>query len=150
MSLHEFRAPYGANKRKKRIGRGNGSGTGKTSGKGHKGQKARSGFSLRAGFEGGQMPFIRRIPKRGFRSDKNVDLKVLRLDFLNRFEDNETITMERLKELRLVQKKFNRLKFIHSGKLEKKLIVEADIFSESTKQEITSLGGKYVVRGQGV
>ena len=99
--LHTLKPPAGARKRKKRIGRGPGSGTGKTAGRGHKGQRSRSGFSQRFGFEGGQMPLVRRVPKRGFTNIFRVEYSVVNLSRLAELEGE--VTPESLAEKGLVR-----------------------------------------------
>jgi large subunit ribosomal protein L15 len=104
MELHDLHPAPGAKKSRKRIGRGPGSGTGKTAGKGHKGQKSRSGYSRRYGFEGGQMPLVRRIPKRGFCNIFRVEFQVVNLKDLERvFVDGDTVSVETLVEKGLVR-----------------------------------------------
>lgn len=141
MSLLSELAPNkGATHKKKRVGRGDGSGWGGTAGKGHKGQKARSGGAIRWGFEGGQMPIQRRLPKFGF---KNTQFKnnyvIINLQQLNAFDGD--VTPESLVEKGFM-KKTEKLKVLGNGKLEKSLTVKAHKFSESAKTEIEKAGGK--------
>ncbi len=105
VELWNLKPPKGAVKKKKRIGRGTGSGHGKTSGKGDKGQKARSGGAKGKGFEGGQMPLIRRIPKRGFSNPFKTVYDIVNISQLNRFEDGEEVTIQKMKEKRLISGK---------------------------------------------
>ena len=128
---------------KKRLGRGTGSGHGKTSGRGHKGQGSRAGFSMPALFEGGQMPLVRRVPKRGFNNkafaDKVVVINIGDLEAL--FEANADITPEVLRDRHLVTQSFDQLKVLGNGALTKKLNVVAHRFSESAKAKIEAAGG---------
>lgn len=145
MKLHDLRpAPGGEVKRKKRIGRGHGSGWGKTSGRGQKGQKARSGGGVRPGFEGGQMPLFQRLPKRGFTNKFAKVFAIVNLDQLNRFEDGTEVTPELLFESGIVKKGKAKdgIKILGSGELEKKLVVKSHKFSKSAEEKITSLGGR--------
>ena len=144
MSLLASLAPNpGATKKKKRIGRGDGSNWGGTAGKGHKGQKARSGGKVRRAFEGGQTPLTRRLPKIGFKNTnfKN-DYAILNLHQLNGFEGE--ITPKALVEKGIIHKN-DKLKILAKGKLEKSLTVKAHKFSEAAKQEIEKAGGKVEV-----
>ena len=143
MKLHELERNIGATHAKKRVGRGPGSGLGKTSGKGQKGQKARSGVSIKAVFEGGQLPLYRRIPKRGFSNAKfKTVYAVINLDELNKFEDGTVVTPALLKETGLVKKQFNGVKVLGTGKLEKKLTIQANKFSTSALEKIKEAGSK--------
>ena len=124
--------------------RGIGSGLGKTSGKGTKGQNSRSGGGVRPGFEGGQMPLIRKLPRRGF-NNKNFDkvYNVINVEDLNTFEENTVVTVELLKEKNIISKVAPYgLKVLGNGKLEKKLTVKASKFSETAIQKITKAGGQ--------
>ncbi len=122
--LHELRgAPR---KRRKRVGRGPGSGHGKTSTRGHKGQKARSGGAKGPGFEGGQMPLLRRLPRRGFNNARfRRELAVVNVGALNVFEDGTEVTPEVLLSRRIVRKLGDGVKILGDGKLEKRLVVKA-------------------------
>ena len=143
MKLHELEKNIGATHRKKRIGRGPGSGLGKTSGKGQKGQKARSGASINPVFEGGQLPLYRRIPKRGFSNAKfKTVYGVINISDLNRFEDGTVITPALLKETGLVKKQYNGIKVLGNGKLEKKITIQANKFSSSALEKIKEAGSK--------
>jgi large subunit ribosomal protein L15 len=142
MELHDLHPAKGAKKTRKRIGRGPGSGTGKTAGKGHKGQKSRSGYSRRYGFEGGQMPLVRRIPKRGFTNIFRVEFQVVNLRDLDRvFGDGETVSVEALVEKGLVRGGKRPVKVLGDGELTKKLTVQAHKFSASAKAGIEKAGG---------
>src|SRR5438094_6830556 len=148
MRLHNLRPRPGARHRVKRLGSGESSGHGKTSGKGHKGQKARSGGSIRLGFEGGQMPLIRRLPKRGFNNAAfRTSYAIVNLGALERFEDGAHVTEQLLREQGLVHGNFDGLKILGRGELTKKLKVEADKFSEGARRGIEKAGGSVVIRG---
>lgn len=145
MKLHELQYSEGARKNKKRIGRGQGSGTGKTSGKGNKGQNARSGGGVRLGFEGGQTPLARRLPKRGFTNFTRKEYATLNVELLERFEDGTVITPEMLLEQRIIRKKLNGVKVLGNGELTKKLTVKANKFSKSAQEIIEKAGGSVEV-----
>lgn len=143
MKLNELKPNEKAFSSKKRVGRGPGSGLGKTSGKGHKGQNARSGGGVRPGFEGGQLPLFRRLPKRGFSNAKfKTVYAVINLSDLNKFEDGAIVTPEILKEMGVLKKQLDGVKVLGNGKLEKKLTVKAQKFSETAKEAIEKMGGK--------
>jgi large subunit ribosomal protein L15 len=146
MNLSNLRAPKKANRNKKRIGRGMGSGTGKTSGRGHKGQGSRSGSSLMRGFEGGQMPLHRRLPKRGFTNIFRTEYTVVNLDRLAELGEKE-LTVEKLTERGLLKKRNELIKVLGSGELKGALIVHAHKFSKSAQEKIEKAGGKAVVVG---
>ena len=144
MRLGNLSPAEGATTSKKRLGRGIGSGLGKTSGKGHKGQWARSGGGVRPGFEGGQMPLIRRIPKRGFNNHFKKVYSIVNLSVLENFEVNTVVDMEMLdqKGLIKVMKDCIGLKVLGNGTLTKALTVKAKAFSASAKEAIEKAGGK--------
>ena len=144
MRLGELSPAVGATTEKKRLGRGIGSGLGKTSGKGHKGQWARSGGGVRPGFEGGQMPLIRRIPKRGFNNHFRKVYSVVNLSALEGFEANSVVDMEVLNEKGLIKvvKGSVGLKVLGNGTLTKALTVKAASYSASAKDAIEKAGGK--------
>ena len=144
MRLGELSPAMGATTAKKRLGRGIGSGLGKTSGKGHKGQWARSGGGVRPGFEGGQMPLIRRIPKRGFNNHFRKIYSIVNLSVLESFEVNSVVDMEVLNEKGLIKvvKGSIGLKVLGNGTLTKALTVKAAGFSASAKEAIEKAGGK--------
>ena len=133
----------GAVKESKRLGRGIGSGLGKTSGKGHKGQWARSGGGVRPGFEGGQMPLIRRIPKRGFNNHFKKVYAIVNLDVLNTLEANTVVDYDFLYANGLIKlvKNARGLKVLGNGELTVALTVKADKFSASAKEAIEKAGG---------
>ncbi len=147
MKLHQMSPAPNSKKEVKRIGRGIGSGTGKTAGKGTKGQNSRSGGGVRVGFEGGQMPLVRRLPRRGF-NNKNFKkvYNIVNVAQLNSFKENTVITVELLKEKNLISKVAPYgLKVLGNGNLDKALTVKAAAFSESAIQKITKAGGKVEV-----
>jgi large subunit ribosomal protein L15 len=148
MNLSNLRAPKKANRNKKRIGRGMGSGTGKTSGRGHKGQGSRSGSSLMRGFEGGQMPLHRRLPKRGFTNIFRTEYTVVNLDRLTELGEKE-LTLEKFVALGLLKKRNELVKILGGGDLKGALIVHAHKFSKSAQEKIEKAGGKVVVVGGG-
>jgi large subunit ribosomal protein L15 len=142
MRLHDLKPRPGAKHRRKRLGQGESSGHGKTSGRGGKGQTARSGSSIRPGFEGGQMPLIRRIPKRGFNNARFAIRYIpVNLEALNRFEEGATVDMATLRELGLAQGPVKRIKILGDGELTRKLAVQAHAFSASARAKIEKLGG---------
>jgi len=147
MKLNQLQSSSGARRSKKRIGRGDASGTGGTAGRGHKGQKSRSGGSIPAWFEGGQMPLVRRIPKRGPRrtAHKRIEYDIVNLGTLNQFDDGEDITLDRLISASLVSPRNPKVKILGEGTLEKQLTIHAHRFSKSAIQEIESKGGKIKV-----
>ena len=127
---------------RKRIGRGPGSGTGKTAGKGHKGQNARSGGGVRPGFEGGQLPLYRRLSKRGFNNyNFRTVYATVNVSDLSIFDEGTVVTVEKLKEVGLVNKELDGVKVLGNGELSKKLTVKANKFSETAKQKIENVGG---------
>ena len=144
MRLGNLSPAEGATTPAKRLGRGIGSGLGKTSGKGHKGQWARSGGGVRPGFEGGQMPLIRRIPKRGFNNHFRKVYSIVNLSILEGFEANSVVDMQVLNEKGLIKvvKGSIGLKVLGNGTLTKALTVKAASFSASAKDAIEKAGGK--------
>lgn len=143
MKLHTVRPNDGATKARKRVGRGPGSGLGKTAGRGENGQNSRSGGGVRVGFEGGQTPLFRRLPKRGFSNARFKKVyAVINLSDLNKFEDGAEVTPEILKNMGLVKKELDGIKVLGNGKLEKKLTVKANKFSETAIKAIEKTGGK--------
>ena len=141
MKLHELSPVAGATQVGKRKGRGHGSGNGKTGGRGHKGQKARSGGKVRVGFEGGQMPLVRRIPKRGFNNIFAKPLTAVNVIALNRFEDGAVVDAAALIEAGIISECPNGLKGLGSGDLTKKVTVKAAAVSESAKEKTEQAGG---------
>ena len=146
LGIHNIGAPEGANKNKKRVGRGPGSGHGKTSTRGHKGQKSRSGYSGRAGFEGGQMPLQRRLPKRGFTNifkKEWIEVNLAELD--QRFEASDKITPELLVERGMIKKgklsRYHGVVVLAKGKLTKALNISAHRFSGAAREKVEAAGG---------
>src|SRR2546423_4638903 len=147
MRLHNLRPRPGARHRVKRLGCGESSGHGKTSGKGHKGQKARSGGSIRLGFEGGQMPLIRRLPKRGFNNAAfRATYAIVNLSDLNEFKAGTVVNEELLRESKLVRGNVAGIKILGDGELKHALKIEADKVSESAKAKIEKAGGTITMR----
>ncbi len=142
MRLHTLKPRPGAKHRTKRLGCGESSGHGKTSGKGHKGQKARSGGSIRIGFEGGQMPLIRRLPKRGF---NNAAFKtvygVVNVEDLTAFEDGAVVNEESLRKAGLVRGTIDGVKILARGEVSSKLTLEVNKISEAARAKIEKAGG---------
>ena len=141
MKLHELKYTEGSRSNDYRRGRGIGSGNGKTAGKGHKGQNSRSGGGVALGFEGGQMPLWRRLPKRGFKNVNRVAYATVNVGDLNKFDDGTVVNPALLHEAGLIRKEFDGVKVLGAGKLEKKLTVQANAFSNSAKEAIEALGG---------
>jgi large subunit ribosomal protein L15 len=142
MKLHELSPISGSTQVGKRKGRGPGSGNGKTAGRGHKGQWARSGGGVRVGFEGGQMPLVRRLPKRGFNNIFAKPLEAINLTALNKFEDGATVNVCDLLEKGILSKCEHGVKVLGNGKINKKLTVRANAFSATAKAKIEEAGGK--------
>jgi large subunit ribosomal protein L15 len=135
-------------KKKKRVGRGIGSGKGKTSGRGHKGQKSRSGVAIKS-FEGGQMPLYRRLPKRGFNSIKKIRVGKINLGKIQLFIEqkkinkSEKISLDLLKKLKIINKNSIKLKILGFGEVKEKINIEADLFSKSAKMKLEKIGGTF-------
>jgi large subunit ribosomal protein L15 len=147
MRLHNFRPRPGSRHRVKRLGCGESSGHGKTSGKGHKGQKARSGGSIRLGFEGGQMPLIRRLPKRGFNNAAfHKNYAIVNLDDLNEFKAGTVVNEQLLRESKLVRGDVAGIKILGNGELKHALKIEADKISASARAKIDKAGGTIALR----
>ena len=142
MRLHTLKPRPGARHRRKRLGQGEGSGHGKTSGRGGKGQSARSGGSIRIGFEGGQMPLIRRIPKRGFNNARfTTKYSPVNLESLNAFEDGSRVDEAAIRAAGLANGKSDGIKILARGELTKKLTVCAHSFSGTARTQIEARGG---------
>ncbi len=143
MKLNELVNNPGSTHRRKTVGRGPGSGHGKTSCRGEKGQKARSGAHIPAWFEGGQNPLYKRLPRRGF-SNKRFTIRyaIVNVSELNVFDEGTVVTPELLKEKKLINKELKGIKILGNGKLEKKLTVKANVFTNSAINKIEELGGK--------
>jgi large subunit ribosomal protein L15 len=149
LKIEDIRRPKGIKTKGKRVGRGIGSGKGKTSGKGHKGAKARSGGgTYNPGFEGGQMPLMRRLPKRGFTNIFKKDWNIVNVGTLQSLEyikDGDTVDKELLLSNKLLKKKTFPLKVLGKGKLSKSITVKANAVSEGAKKIIEEAGGKVEV-----
>jgi large subunit ribosomal protein L15 len=143
-NLHELRAPHNSRHRKKRVGRGQGSGLGKTAGRGGKGQKARSGNMRFEGFEGGQSPLQRRLPKFGFNSPNRIEYAIVNLRDLERFDAGATVDEAALREHGLVKGQWPGIKILGGGELSKKLGVKAHKFSDAARTAIEKAGGSIV------
>ena len=146
MDLSKLRAPKNANRGRKRVGRGMGSGHGKTSTRGHKGQGSRSGSSLMRGFEGGQMPLHRRLPKRGFTNIFRTEYTVLNLDRLVELNETE-LTLEALQAKGYLKRRGELLKILGNGELTSAITVHAHKFSKAAQEKIEKAGGKAVLIG---
>ena len=146
MELHDLKPAVGSNKKKRRIGRGPGSGKGGTSTRGHKGAKSRSGYKEKVGFEGGQMPLQRRVPKGGFKNINRVEYKAINVAVLEALAEKnglEKITVADLLQAGMVRK--NQLvKILGQGQLSRKIEVEAHAFSKKAEEIITAAGGSIV------
>jgi large subunit ribosomal protein L15 len=147
MRLHNLRPRPGSRHRVKRLGCGESSGHGKTSGKGSKGQKARSGGSIRLGFEGGQMPLIRRLPKRGFNNAAfHKQYAVVNLSDLNAFEAGTVVNEQLLRESNLVRGHFAGIKVLGDGEIKHDLKVQVDKISATAREKIEKAGGTVTLR----
>ncbi|MGH7161907.1 MAG: 50S ribosomal protein L15 [Planctomycetota bacterium] len=146
MNLADVRAAHMPRKKRKRIGRGTGSGIGKTAGRGHKGQQARAGGGVRPGFEGGQMPLYRRLPKRGFSNARfRAEYAIVNVGQLEAaFAAGAAVDAAAIRGARLVNAKTGAIKVLGGGELTKSLTVTADRFSESAKRKIEAAGGRAV------
>lgn len=142
MNLSNLSPLRGAVKKRKRIGRGTGSGHGQTSGKGHKGQKARSGGHVPPWFEGGQMPLTRRLPKRGFANPRRKKFAVINLKDLNRFSEGSMVDFQTLRQSGLIKGRYDGVKILGKGMVSHSLLVKVDGISQSAREKIESLGGK--------
>ena len=141
MDLHSLQPAEGSTHRKIRVGRGRASGKGKTAGRGHKGQFSRAGATHKPLFEGGQMPLVRKLPKRGFKNFNRKEILPVNLDALNVFDDGTEVTVELLQEKGLVNGRFDGVKILGNGNVEKKLTVKVNAFSASAKEKIEAAGG---------
>jgi len=141
MQLHDLAPAPGSRKKRKKVGRGPGSGMGKTSTRGHKGLKARSGGSVRPGFEGGQMPIYRRLPKRGFFNIFKTNNAVLNVKDLDRFEDGAIIDIDALRKAGMVKGRIDGVKILGLGETTKKFSLKNILVSKTAKEKIESVGG---------
>ncbi|HMS84658.1 MAG TPA: 50S ribosomal protein L15 [Nitrospira sp.] len=147
MNLHNLAPAPGSKKRRKRIGRGPGSGHGKTATKGHKGLLARSGGGKRPGFEGGQMPLVRRLPKFGFRNPSRIEYAVVNLKSFEQWTGDGTVTPQAMVDAGLIKRKRLPIKILGVGELKKALVVQAHKFSKSAEAKIQAAGGRVEVIG---
>jgi large subunit ribosomal protein L15 len=146
MILNDVHRGIRKNKKRRRIGRGIGSGYGKTAGRGHKGQGSRAGFSNHPTFQGGSMPLVRRIPKRGFNNRWALSVAVVNLGQIDKaFKAGEDVTLEALSTKNLAKGRFDLLKVLGDGELTKKLNISAHLFSKAALEKIEKEGGKAVV-----
>ena len=141
MKLHEIAPAAGARRKRKRVGRGPGSGLGKTAARGHKGQRSRSGYSRRWDFEGGQMPLVRRLPKRGFHNPFRIEYRTINVESLNGFAGGSVVSPEALVEAGLVRRGELPIKILGHGELSVKLTVRAHRFTAQAAQKIEAAGG---------
>ena len=145
MKINQLKPSKTSFKKRKRVGRGSGSGLGKTSGRGVKGQKSRSGVAIKS-FEGGQMPLYRRLPKRGFNSFNNLKIAKINLDKIQMFIDkkklnlNDTINVEILKKLKIINKNSKKLKILGKGDIKQKINIQADLISKSAVEKLNKAG----------
>ena len=142
MRIHEISPAKGSRKKRKRVGRGVGSGHGRTSCRGHKGQKSRSGGGPRPGFEGGQMPLQRRLPKRGFTNIFRKHYSILNVKDLDRFEPNASVDTEGLKKAGLVRKVGDGIKLLGVGDISHPLFLRVHKVSKTAREKIETVGGK--------
>lgn len=145
--LSRLKPPKGAQKNRKRVGRGPGSGTGKTAGRGQKGQKARASAKTFPGFEGGQMPLQRRLPKRGFTPRNRVEYAIINVVDLDHFDEGAVVNPQAMFEAGLIRKASALVKILGDGELDKKLTVSAHKFSASAIEKISAKGGTAEVIG---
>ena len=141
MKLHELAPSEGSRKKRKRVGRGPGSGMGGTSTRGNKGHNQRSGGGVRPGFEGGQMPLHRRLPKRGFKNVLAKKVSIVNVTDLDRFEDKAVIDVAALKEIGLIKGGFDKVKVLGNGEVSKSFSVKQCLVSKSAREKIESAGG---------
>lgn len=146
MNLSQLHPPPGQNHKPKRVGRGPGSGLGKTAGRGEKGQKSRSGYSRKRGFEGGQMPLVRRVPKRGFQNPFRKEYAIVNLDRLAKLEGDE-FSPETLQKQGVVKNLHAGLKILGNGEISRAVTVTAHRFTKSAREKIEAAGGKVEVIG---
>ena len=141
MELHTLQKAKGSTHRKIRVGRGRASGKGKTAGRGHKGQYSRAGATHKPLFEGGQMPLVRKLPKRGFKNFNRKEVIGVNLESLNIFDEGTEVTIALLQEKGLANGNFDAIKILGNGNVEKKLTVKVNAFSASAKEKIEAAGG---------
>ena len=144
MNLATLKPPAGSRKKKKRVGRGDGSGHGGTAGKGAKGQNARSGHSVRPGFEGGQMPLSRRLPKIGFKNPMRRIIATVNIEQLKRFPEGSVVDRESLRTVGLVKRKADGIKVLGNGQIDYPLSLRVDLVSRGARQKIEAAGGTII------
>jgi len=142
MNLHDLKPALGSRKKRKRVGRGPGSGHGKTSTRGEKGQKSRSGYSAKRGFEGGQMPLHRRLPKRGFTNIFRTRYRTVNVERLNGFDSGAVVTPDELEKAGMLKKGADPVKVLGNGELKVALTVKAHRFTGSAVKKIEAAGGQ--------
>ena len=142
MKINELSPAEGSRKKRKRVGRGPGSGHGKTCCRGHKGQRSRSGGGVRPGFEGGQMPLHRRLPKRGFNNIFRKEYNILNVEDLNQFEPNAFLDVEAFKQAGLIKKIMDGIKLLGTGEITRPVVVRIQKVSKTAKEKIEASGGK--------
>ena len=151
MKIQDLRPARGSRKKRKIVGRGPGSGHGKTSTRGHKGQMSRSGSGRSPGFEGGQMPLIRKLPKRGFRRRPRAGYSIVNLDIFSKLKKESLITPELLKERGVIKGSLNFLKILGKGEIKVPVHIKAHAFSKSAEEKIKAVGGKCeVIKKEGL
>ncbi len=148
LRLGDLAPAEGSRHKKKRVGRGSGSGHGKTACRGHKGQKARTGVDLPPRFEGGQMPLVRRVPKRGFNNRFKKEYSIVNLKDLNRFEPNSEVTPEDIIKAGIVKKLKAGIKLLAKGELQHPLKIRVHKASKSAIEKLQSLGGEVILIGE--
>jgi len=144
MNLGALKPPEGSRKKRKRVGRGDGSGHGGTAGKGHKGQNARSGGKVRSGFEGGQMPLSRRLPKRGFRNPSRKVIVTINIDQLKKFPEGSVIDEEALVRAGVVKHKKDGIKVLGKGNIDYPVSLKMNMISRGAREKIEAAGGSIV------
>lgn len=144
MNLGTLKPPEGSRKKRKRVGRGDGSGHGGTSCKGHKGQNARSGGGVRPGFEGGQMPLSRRLPKRGFRNPFRREIAIVNIEQLKKFPEGSLIDEDSLISSGLIKRKGDTIKVLGKGDIDHPLSIKVDMISRGAKEKIVNAGGSII------
>jgi large subunit ribosomal protein L15 len=144
MNLGSLKPPEGSRKKKKRVGRGDGSGHGGTAGKGAKGQNARSGHSVRPNFEGGQMPLTRRMPKRGFKNPMRRIIAIVNIEQLKKFQEGSIVNRESLAAFGLVSGRVDGIKVLGNGEINFPLSVNVDSVSRGAREKIEAAGGTIV------
>lgn len=145
MNLSELKPPDGSRKKRKRVGRGTGSGHGKTSCRGSKGQNSRSGGGVRLGFEGGQMPLTRRLPKRGFCNIFRKDIAVVNIEQLKRFSEGSVVDSEAIISSGIVKKRGDGIKILGNGSIDYPLFLKVDRISHGAREKIEAAGGSVEV-----